>query len=65
MSKDLFRDTPLRYLGYEVGEAWRALVPSRTLWFVRVRVRLRRVQGNEGETMGQAGTKDIIFNDDR
>lgn len=35
MSKDLFRDTPLRYLGYanEVGEAFRALVPTRAVWF--------------------------------
>lgn len=35
MSKDLFRDTPLRYLGYanEVGEAFRALLPARAVWF--------------------------------
>nr|CAB3264048.1 mitochondrial fission process protein 1 [Phallusia mammillata] len=32
--KDIFRDTPLRYLGYanEVGEAFRSLVPKSFVW---------------------------------
>ncbi|XP_051175786.1 mitochondrial fission process protein 1 [Leptopilina boulardi] len=32
---DLYRDTPLRYLGYtnEVGEAFRNTVPKKVVWF--------------------------------
>uniref|UniRef100_A0A1B6HJC3 Mitochondrial fission process protein 1 n=1 Tax=Homalodisca liturata TaxID=320908 RepID=A0A1B6HJC3_9HEMI len=35
MDKDLFRDTPVRYLGYanEVGEAFRAVIPTKAVWF--------------------------------
>uniref|UniRef100_A0A1B6M462 Mitochondrial fission process protein 1 n=1 Tax=Graphocephala atropunctata TaxID=36148 RepID=A0A1B6M462_9HEMI len=34
-NKDLFRDTPIRYLGYanEVGEAFRAVIPTKAVWF--------------------------------
>jgi len=32
---DLFRDTPVRYLGYsnEVGEAFRPVIPTKAVWF--------------------------------
>lgn len=32
---DLYRDTPVRYLGYanEVGEAFRSIVPKSVVWF--------------------------------
>ena len=32
---DLYRDTPVRYLGYanEVGEAFRPIVPTSVVWF--------------------------------
>ncbi|KOX73603.1 Mitochondrial fission process protein 1 [Melipona quadrifasciata] len=62
---NLYRDTPIRYLGYanEVGEAFRSIVPNSIVWFSYAIASGYVLADtiNNGLKAYQATTKNIVF----